>query len=251
MSDKKPNKKKKDLLSGILKVPFKAVAKILEKDLEYELPVKAREGMRISYLYDFSRDGERFLKHFIWVQRAIILMILGLFPFYLSTHVKENFFFPTTTQGRIVPDVPLSEPNIELAGLASWLSGVLTKSMSIGFHDYNRRLRQVTGNYTRDGWQDFTDFLDDERIFRLLNTKQALIVASPLIAPLKEDAGLDTSHSPPRYFWRMKVRYRIEFVNKANLIKTVDAIVTVVRVPKLENGLGISIDGFEVISSKI
>lgn len=250
MSKEKLGKKLFAPLKKLATYPFSWIGRHVERDLEHEIPVHIKPGMHSVYKLDFTQDGERFLKHFIWIQRVLIVMILALFPFYLNIHQKENRYFPTTIEGRLVPDVELSEPNIEKANLASWVSSVLTKSMSIGYHDYNRRLRSVSGNYTRNGWQEFTNFLEEQRLFRQLNRDRALMQAVPRIAPILEEKGIDDTVAPPRYYWRLEVRYRLDFLQTMSQTKSFEILVTVVRVPKLENGIGIAIDGWRVLRVK-
>ena len=226
---------------------IRSVNSEIKNELSTQVAVKARSGQRVTYNFDYKTEGGHSLKRLIWIQRLIIISIIALFPFYLSTHTIDNRYFGTTDEGRIIPDVELREPNIGNANLVSWVSQSITESLKMGFHDYNRRLRDSSYHYTRKGWAEFTEFLNDARIFRRLKRGQALMSAQPSIAPIVENQGVFTDASgTKRYYWDLRVRMRVTFISSQSNSDSYEFVTRVIRVPKLENGLGISIDSIRI-----
>ena len=223
----------------------------IKKDLDTTVETKVQPGVRVKYNFDFFNDGINTYKRLIRLQRIMIILIILLMPFYLSTHKRDNRFFPTTSEGRVVPNVELYEPNIGEPNLVSWLTNAATKSFNMGFHDYNRRLRESSQYYTRRGWSEFTEFLNQEKFFRALKGNNALITAYPQIAPIIQNQGVETlPDGERRYFWELKLVIQVIYLAGGNPGKNYDITVTVVRVPKLENGIGISIDKWQVTRAR-
>ena len=207
--------------------------------------VKTKTLKRAGYNINFSRDGARVLPVIIAIQAFIIFLLIVLLPTYLSIHKIQDLFFPSTQEGRIVPNTPLSEPNIGTPHLVSWMSGAISDSLNLSFNDYERRLRKASGYFTRTGWSQFTSFLNDEKIMRRLQRERILINTQPTTAPVVIDQGIEEAPGGKRrYFWKMRVSLRLQSRSETGYNFGYDAVVKIVRVPKLENGLGISIDGW-------
>lgn len=223
---------------------------VITKGLSYHSYVRMRPGARVGYHFDYRQEGQTIAGWVIWIQRAIILLMIAMFPFYLSIHKIDNFFFGTTKEGRVIIDAPLREPNIGTANLAAWISQAATQSLTMGFHDYNRRLRNASQHYTRKGWGDFTEFLNRERIFRSFKRSNSLILSQPATAPIVQDQGfVRDKNGAERYFWDIKLSMQMVFVGKQSDNRQYDILVRVLRVPKLESGMGISIDSWRNISN--
>ena len=218
---------------------------------QFSSQVAVRPSKQSVYLDDYQVDGQRALHKIIWLQRVVIGMLCCVLYFYLSVHIVENRYFPTTEEGRIIPNVGLDEPNIGTPSLVSWISRATTDALNLSFHDYNRRLRDASDHFTRAGWAEFTEFLNDQQLFRRLKRGKALIKTSPATAPILQDQGVYIdAEGNRRYFWRLKMSLTMGFVAVQAELRTIEVLITVIRVPKLENGKGISIDTWELQSIK-
>lgn len=221
-------------------------ARFIGADFQTTLPV--RSAKRAMYSFDFEADGQRSLRLIIWLQRIIIVLLLSILPFYLGVHKIENRYFGTTDEGRIIPNTPLDAPNIGTPSLVSWVAQATTDSLNMSFHDYNRRLRNASVHFTRKGWSQFTQFLNDQRFFNRLKRGRALIRTQPAIAPILQDQGVFIdAKGQRRYYWRLKLSLQTEYIAASPERRTYEMFVNVIRVPKLENGKGISIDEWTVI----
>ena len=107
---------------------------------------------RVVVRNEFYRDGYRTLLRLTLILSIIIVGLIGAMYFVIQTHQPENRYFATTEDGRLVPMVALSEPNLSTPALMSWVAQAATEVMTFGFNDYRRRLQEASRNFTRHGW---------------------------------------------------------------------------------------------------
>lgn len=243
---------KKSIISKLLGGVWAGLSRLAKgfMAIEFRTHMRVTRHPRVVYHMDFLKDGRRSIGHVILFQMIIICMLIALLPYYLATHAIENRYFATTAEGRITPNVGLDQPNIGISNLVSWLSQASAKALTLSYNDYNRRLREASEHFTRRGWRDFTQSLNDEKILRMLKRYRALITTQPLSAPVLLDQGIMVDpDGKRRYFWRFRLNLTsgIIGVGKGTINRNYKIIITVVRVPKLENGKGISIDKWEIV----
>jgi intracellular multiplication protein IcmL len=186
----------------------------------------------------FYKDGYRSMLKLVVMQGlAILLLIVALF-FVVHSNKPENRYFATTEDGRLVPMVPLNQPNLSSPALMSWVAQATTEVMTFGFNDYRRRLQEASRNFTRRGWESFTQALERSRIIEMVEANQQVVTAAPAGAPILQSEGLVNG----RYQWVVQIPMTISYQAGAT-IRSDSLLVTVVvvRVPRLEspNGVGI------------
>ncbi len=187
---------------------------------------------------EFYRDGYRSLLRLSLVMGIVMVGLVGAMYFVIHTHQPENRYFATTEDGRLVPMEPLSEPNLSAPALMSWVAQASTEVMTFGFNDYRRRLQESSRNFTRRGWESFTQALQKARIIEMVEANQQVVTAAPRGAPILESEGLVAG----RYQWVIQLPLVLTYQSGART-KSDSLLVTVVivRVPRLEspNGVGI------------
>ncbi len=193
---------------------------------------------RVVVRNEFYRDGYRNLLRLSLIQGIIILGLLGAMYYVISVHQPENRYFATTEDGRLVPMVPLNEPNLSTPALMSWVAQASTEVMTFSFNDYRRRLQEASRNFTRRGWESFTAALQQSRIIEMVEANQQVVTAAPSGAPLLNSEGLVAG----RYQWVVQLPMVLTY-QSGTKTKSDRLLVTVVvvRVPRLEspNGVGI------------
>ncbi len=187
---------------------------------------------------DFYRDGYRAILKVTVIQGFIIIgLVLAMF-YIIKVHQPENRYFATTEDGRLMPMVALSEANLSTPALMSWVAQAATEVMTFGFNDYRRRLQESSRNFTRHGWESFTDALQRSRIIEMVEQNQQVVTAAPQGAPVVEREGIVAG----RYQWTVQMPLVLTYQAQAKT-KNDSLLVTlvVVRVPRLEspNGIGI------------
>lgn len=187
---------------------------------------------------DFYRDGYRTLLKLNVILGLVIIGLLGAMYFVIHVHQPENRYFATTEDGRLVPMVALSDPNLSTPALMSWVAQASTEVMTFGFNDYRRRLQEASRNFTRRGWESFTVALQKSRIIEMVEANQQVVTAAPRGAPILQSEGVFGG----RYQWVIQLPLIVTYQsgNRTNVTPLLVTLV-VVRVPRLEspNGVGI------------
>lgn len=188
---------------------------------------------------EFYRDGYRSLLRLCLLEAAIILVLLGAMYFVIHVHQPQDRYFATTEDGRLIPMVALHEPNLSTPALMSWVAQASTEVMTFGFNDYRRRLQESSRNFTRRGWESFTQALQKSRIIEMVEANQQVVTAAPAGAPILESEGVVTG----RYQWIIQLPLVLTYQSGARS-KTDTLLVTivVVRVPRLESSNGVGIE---------
>lgn len=187
---------------------------------------------------EFYRDGYRLWQRVAGLQALAIIVLTFVVFMVVTSDKKEYVYFATTEDGRLVPMVSLTEPNLSKPALTSWVAQAATEVMTFGFHDYRKRLQEASRNFTRTGWASFTEALAKSRIIETVEQNQQVVTATPISAPIITQEGIVNG----RYQWMidlpMAISYQAGSQSRSdNLMLTL----VVVRVPKLEspNGVGI------------
>lgn len=194
---------------------------------------------RVVVRNEFYRDGYRTLLRLALILAFIIVGLIGAMYFVIQTHQPENRYFATTEDGRLVPMVALSEPNLSTPALMSWVAQAATEVMTFGFNDYRRRLQEASRNFTRRGWESFTGALERSRIIELVEANQQVLTAAPQGAPIVVSEGLVAG----RYQWEVQMPLVLTYQAGART-RTDRLLVTIVivRVPRLESANGVGIE---------
>ncbi len=188
---------------------------------------------------EFYRDGYRSILKIAVIEAMIIVALVGAMYFVIETHQPENRYFATTEDGRLVPMVPLSEPNLSVPALMSWSAQAATEVMTFGFNDYKRRLQEASRHFTRVGWAGFTTALEKSRIIEMVETNQQVVSAAPASAPILISEGVVNG----RYEWQVQIPLVITYQAGASVRSDrLQVAMTIVRVPKLESSNGVGIE---------
>lgn len=188
---------------------------------------------------EFYRDGYRSLIKMALIQSIVILGLIGMMFYVVKINQPQNLYFATTEDGRLMPMVPLSQPNLSTPALMSWVAQATTEVMTFGFNDYRRRLQESSRNFTKRGWESFTQALQRSRIIEMVEVNQQLITAAPKGAPILQSEGLVAG----RYQWVVEIPLILTYRSGTKTSNTgLLVTVIVVRIPRLESSNGVGIE---------
>lgn len=188
---------------------------------------------------EFYRDGYRNLLRLCLLEGVIIMVLLGAMYFVIHVHQPQDRYFATTEDGRLIPMVALHEPNLSTPALMSWVAQASTEVMTFGFNDYRRRLQESSRNFTRRGWESFTQALQKSRIIEMVEANQQVVTAAPAGAPILESEGVVAG----RYQWIIQLPLVLTYQSGSRTKSdTLLVTVVVVRVPRLESSNGVGIE---------
>lgn len=188
---------------------------------------------------EYYRDGYRLALRVSVVQSFIIVGLIAAMFFVIHVHQPENRYFATTEDGRLIPMVSLTQPNLSNPALMSWVAQASTEVMTFGFNDYRRRLQESSRFFTRRGWESFTGALQAARILETIEANSQVLTAAPRGAPVLQEEGLVSG----QYQWIVQIPMVLSY-QSGSKSRADSWIVTlvIVRVPRLEspNGVGIA-----------
>lgn len=192
---------------------------------------------------DYYRDsfGKLML---IMAAMVLAIVILLLTSFYLYMSEPPPTTFPVYNEWRVQPDVPLEQAYLDTPTLLQWVSDTLREVFNFDFIHYNEQLKDSASNFTDDGWRIFLDQLNNYAHYNEIQSKKMFINSAPDSAPtLLNPGGILLG----RWAWWVQAPIVINYIgNEGRSTKTLMLQVLVVRVPTLNNLMGVAIDNIIV-----
>ena len=188
--------------------------------------------------FAFQRD-----QHRAWRSTALALLagnlaLTAALAGYIHLHSTVYVTVAATPDGRLIELTPLDRPVLSDAALRGWVVSAVTEALTLGHHDWRRRLAAVREHFTDDGHDSFIDGL--ERSLYLDRLRDNLQVASAVASapPVILRAGtLDGRHA-----WTLEFPLQIVFeAGNQRLHRDLVAQVLAIRVPREDRPLGIAI----------
>ncbi len=197
---------------------------------------------------DYYRDSFGRLV-FIMAGMVFAIALLLATSFYLYLSEPPPVTFSVYKEWRVQPDVPLDQPYLARPELLQWVSDTLRKVFHFDFIHYNHQLNEALSYFTNDGKQVLQDQLKIYANADDIQTNKMFINSTPESAPVIAP----TVTSPEgilsgRYAWWVQVPITIDYIgNNGHSSKTLTLQVLVVRVPTLNNLMGVAIDNLIVV----
>jgi intracellular multiplication protein IcmL len=198
----------------------------------------------------FYRDGYRMLLRVSLIQLVVILFLVASLVGMVLLAQTKQVYFATTSDGRIIPIVPLSEQFRSDADVAAWATIAAQNIMRFDYNDYVARLQQVQSDalFTETGWESFNKALKDSTILELAKARK-LVVSLNMKQGTNSgvvftNTGVHTdSAGVLRYTWDMRFPIIIKF-DGAEPPQPISAtlLLRIVRVSTLQNSNGIGIE---------
>lgn len=187
---------------------------------------------------EFYRDGYRVMRMVALVQALAIVALIGAVIHFVEVR-KEYKYFATTEDGRLVPMIPLNQPNLSTPALLSWVAQASAEVMTFGHHDYKRRLQEASRSFTRTGWESFTTALERSEVMDMVDKQRQVVTAAPGGAPIITQEGMVQD----RYQWVVQLPLRVTYQSGARKsTKVLQLTLIVVRVEQLESPHGVGIN---------
>jgi intracellular multiplication protein IcmL len=187
----------------------------------------------------FYRDGYRLMMRINVIQGIILVLLVASIVAMLMSMETRYVYFATTSDGRIIPIVPLSDPYRSRADVISWASGAAQNVMRFSYNDYRQRLQQAVGNFTPSGWESFSKAMKEARILEAVEARKLVVSLDIEAAPeVKKEFVRDGV-----YTWYLQFPVTIKFEgNDAPAAIQAKLLLQVVRISTLQSADGISIE---------
>lgn len=187
----------------------------------------------------FYRDGYRFLLRISLIQIVVIIMlILSVIGLFMTVKTRP-IYFATTSDGRIINIVPLSEPFLTPAQLTDWAATTARSVMQFGYHDYRDRLQQIATNFTPTGWDSFNRALKDAKFLDAIEARRLVVTMEVKAAPEIQSAS--SRNGVYTWYVRFPVKIKFDGDQPPQPIETMLRL-QIVRVSTLQNPSGVSIE---------
>lgn len=195
---------------------------------------------------DFYRDNYRRIVSVLFLA-LVIIVLMGASLVYVVTHPPKPKYFATNTAGRIVPLVPLNQPNLSVPSLLQWASTAAVAAFTFNFVNYRQELQAASEFFTPEGWQAFLRGLQQSNNLAAVRAKRLVVSAVPTGAPIIMQSGRVVNG---RYTWRVQMPMLITY-ESASQVTQQSVVVTMViaRISTLSSPRGIGIAQFIATTS--
>jgi intracellular multiplication protein IcmL len=146
------------------------------------------------------------------VLATLLALVVCSIAFSVVTRKVPPQFIPVTEDGRLLPQPPLSKPNIDQAGISAFALEALHALNTYDYVNWRDQLNAAQAYFTPKGWGDYAAELQRVGTMRAVEERQHIVSMRPNgpVAVLRE--GVDTDGS---YFWDVEVPLVISY--KAHL----------------------------------
>jgi intracellular multiplication protein IcmL len=191
---------------------------------------------------EFYRDNYRKIVGALLICIFIIFILIGGIT-YIITNPPQPQYFATTTNGRIIPLVPLDRPNLSSAALLQWANMAAISVYTYDFVSYRQALQAASDYFTPEGWQNFMQALQSSNNLNAVLAKKLVVSAVATGAPVILQQGLLFG----TYTWRVQLPVLVTYQSASEFSQqTVTITMLITRVSTLTTPKGIGIAQFIV-----
>ena len=194
----------------------------------------------------FYRDGYRLMLRISVIQLSVIVLLIGTVIGLVLTIQVKQIYFATTSDGRIIPIVPLSDEYRTKAEVITWAAETAKNVMRFDYADYRARLQQSSYSFTTAGWDSFNKALNDSKMLDAVQARKLVVTMDIKAAPEIINSGVRTGV----YTWDVKFPVVIKLDGPESPQPTVaNLLLRIVRVSTLQNADGISIEQWVTVTN--
>lgn len=107
---------------------------------------------------------------------SVISIIVGMLV-YLHKHPQPPFYFAVDTVGRLVPFLPLDQPNMPMPEMVDWVKEAVENAYSYDFVNYRSELQNAQKYFTSTAWKRYMDGLRVSNNIVALTQRKMVVVA--------------------------------------------------------------------------
>jgi len=189
---------------------------------------------------NFYRDNYRRVLLALLLLIFLVVALVGIVYYQIANRPAPQYF-ATSTDGRITPIYPLSDPMVTPSELLQWASRTAVDAYNYNFVDYREAFQDMQNNFTPDGWKYFMQALQNSRTLETVLTKKLVVSAVATGTPIIQDQGVING----RYAWKVQMPMLVTFQSTSEKTQQ-PLIVTMVvtRVPTVNMPKGIAIASY-------
>ncbi len=190
------------------------------------------------------------LKHQRLVRRvtsqSIAIAILSFLLLLASPFAAPVYqYYLRNNKSELVQLVPLTMPNMTNRAILSWATTSVTEIMTVGFGDYEQKLKAQRPRFTPEGWDAFAKAFDRQKIGEAFKNSQLVLTTVPSNTPVIVMQGVNEKQI---YQWRVQMPVIMTYATNNNVNRHEKAVIdlTIIRVKPEQNPSGIGIDTWTI-----
>lgn len=194
---------------------------------------------------EFYRDSSRKILGALMIcVIVILLLIVGIV--YIVSNPPAPKYFATSVDGRIIPIIPLDQPNLSSSAILQWANTAAIAVYTYDFVNYRQALQSASDFFTPDGWKNFWTVLQSSNNLNAVLSDKLIVSAVATGAPVILEEGVMYGV----YTWKVQMPMLITY-QSASKFSQQNVVVTmmVTRESTLVSPKGIGIAQFIVASS--
>jgi len=189
---------------------------------------------------EFYRDSYRKVVIALLVCIFVVLMLAGSLVYIIGNPPMPKYF-ATSTDGRIMPLVPLDRPNLSTAALLQWANTAAVAAYTYNFVNYRQALQAASDFFTPEGWQGFMSELQSSNNLNAVIDKKLIVSAVATGAPVVLDQGVILG----AYTWRVQLPLLVTYQSASQFSQQAITVTMLInRVSTLSSPLGVGISQF-------
>jgi intracellular multiplication protein IcmL len=188
----------------------------------------------------FYRDSYRKLVVALLIMLCIVVA-LSITTLLMMVNRPQPTYFAATDTGRIIPLVPLGQPNLSDKALQQWASEAVTSVFSYNFLNFRQAFQDNKKYFTDEGWRGLLQALEAAQTLQMVQTKKLVVSAVLSGAPVITNQYL--LHG--RYTWRIQMPLLVTYESaNEHTDQRLMISLTIKRVSTLDNIFGVGITSF-------
>ncbi|MCD6039399.1 MAG: hypothetical protein K0S27_799 [Gammaproteobacteria bacterium] len=174
---------------------------------------------------------------FCWIVIAILVSLLIL----LMKNPTRPLYFLTDSVGRLIQEVPLTEPAMSTEAVAAWTIEAVEAAYSYNFMNYRAQLQDAQKYFTEYGWRNYMSGLKASNNLLALTERKMIFTARVVDKPKLLKEGILSG----AYAWKFQMPLLVNFLeapyNKATFSNAYAVTILVQRQKLLQSYKGLAI----------
>ncbi len=176
---------------------------------------------------------------FIMTSLGVAILLLATLSIYLYAKKPKPIVFPVYQDWRVQPLVSVDQPYLSLPAVTQWASDTMQKAFVYDFKNYNAQQKAASLYFTDAGWKTFLNQLNIYVNYNNVLANKLFVNGTITAAPTVLNQGVLSG----RYTWIIQMPMNINYAGFKPLPrKPLVLEVHVVRVPTIDNLVGVAID---------
>ena len=183
--------------------------------------------------------GERLFTLLMACFVALLVSVTGNVLLFLKR--TPPAYFATTSDGRVLPMVPLSDPLRSSRWLLTFASRTAVDALTMDFVNWRRTFARIRRRFSPQAYEDFYRAFETGGMKALVLDRQMVVSAVPENAPVIVATGVLSG----RRAWKIQIPMTVSYSNGAGTTpKRYVVTMMVARVPTTINPYGVAVTQF-------